>query len=107
MFLEELIGEIDSVVPRPLGYTPLPDPESGFAVDGLITLHELRELHSIALPQSLYYSTLAGFVLDKMGRIPSAGDYVDYEEWRFQVVEMKGNRIKELRIDPLKTASID
>lgn len=105
--LEELIGEIDSTFPRPVGYTPLPDPESGFVVDGLITLHELRELHSIALPQSLYYSTLAGFVLDKMGRIPSAGDYVDYDEWRFQVVEMDGNRVKELRIDPLKTASID
>ena len=105
--LEELIGEIESEFPRRLGYASLPDSERGFAVDGLITLHELRELHSIALPQSLYYSTLAGFVLDKMGRIPSAGDYVDYDEWRFQVVEMEGNRVKELRIDPLKTAPLD
>ena len=105
--LEELIGEIESEVPRRLGYASLPDLERGFAVDGLITLHELKELHSIALPQSLYYSTLAGFVLDKMGRIPSAGDYVDHDEWRFQVVEMEGNRVKELRIDPLKTAPLD
>jgi len=105
--LEELIGEIESEFPRRLGYSSLPDSERGFAVDGLITLHELRELHSIPLPQSLYYSTLAGFVLDKMGRIPSAGDYVDYDEWRFQVVEMEGNRVKELRIDPLKTAPLD
>ncbi len=105
--LEELIGEIESEFPRRLGYASLPDSERGFAVDGLITLHELRELHSIALPQSLYYSTLAGFVLDKMGRIPSAGDYVDFDEWRFQVVEMEGNRVKELRIDPLKTAPLD
>jgi magnesium and cobalt exporter, CNNM family len=105
--LEELIGEIESEIPLPLGYSPLPDSERGFAVDGLITLHELKELHSIVLPQSLYYSTLAGFVLDKMGRIPAAGDYVDYDKWRFQVVEMEGNRIKVLRIDPLKTASID
>lgn len=105
--LEELIGEIESQFPRRLGYASLPDSERGFAVDGLITLHELKELHSIALPQSLYYSTLAGFVLDKMGRIPSAGDYVDYDEWRFQVVEMEGNRVKELRIDPLKTAPLD
>jgi putative hemolysin len=105
--LEELIGEIESEFSRRLGYASLPDSERGFAVDGLITLHELRELHSIALPQSLYYSTLAGFVLDQMGRIPSAGDYVDYDEWRFQVVEMEGNRVKELRIDPLKTAPLD
>jgi putative hemolysin len=42
-----------------------------------------------------------------MGRIPSAGDYVDYDEWRFQVVDMEGNRVKELRIDPLKTAPLD
>lgn len=105
--LEELIGELNREVPRRLGYAPFPDSERGVVVDGLITLHELRELHSIALPQSLYYSTLAGFVLDKMGRIPSAGDYVDYDEWRFQVVEMEGNRIKELRIIPLKTTPVD
>jgi len=32
---------------------------------------------------------------------------VDYDEWRFQVVDMEGNRVKELRIDPLKTAPLD
>ncbi len=105
--LEELIGEIESDVPPRLGYATLPDYARGLVVDGLMTLHELKELHSIVLPQSLYYSTLAGFVLDKMGRIPSAGDYVDYNDWRFQVVEMEGNRIKALRIDPLKTEPLD
>jgi putative hemolysin len=100
--LEELIGEIEGSMLSTGESEPVPDPGKGFVVDGLITLHEFKELHSISLPQSLYYSTLAGFVLDKMGKIPSSGDYVDYETWRIEVLEMEGNRVKELKITPLK-----
>jgi putative hemolysin len=100
--LEELIGEIEGAIPTPDASTPVRSSPKGSVVDGLITLHELNELHSISLPQSLYYSTLAGFVLDKMGKIPVAGDSVEFETWRIEVLEMEGNRIKELRITPLK-----
>jgi magnesium and cobalt exporter, CNNM family len=105
--LEELIGEIEGAIPSSDGSTPIPDSRKGFVVDGLITLHELNELHSISLPQSLYYSTLAGFVLDKMGKIPASGEHVDYEGWRIEVLAMEGNRIKELKITPLKHMQSD
>jgi putative hemolysin len=105
--LEELIGEIEGAVDSSQEEEPVPDIRKGFVVDGLMTLHELNELHSISLPQSLYYSTLAGFVLDKMGKIPQAGEYVDHEGWRIEVLEMEGNRIKELKISPLKTTPFE
>lgn len=102
--LEELTGEIESGIPARLELGTYPVELRGFVVDGLITLHELKEHHSISLPQSLYYSTLAGFMLDKLGKIPSAGEYVDFDHWRFEVAEMERNRIKEVRVVPLKTA---
>ncbi|HMK37499.1 MAG TPA: transporter associated domain-containing protein, partial [Desulfomonilaceae bacterium] len=104
--LEELVGEIEGSMPSSVETKPIPDTTKGFVVDGLITLHELNELHSIPLPQSLYYSTLAGFVLDKMGKIPSPGDHIDYEGLRIKVLEMDGNRIKELKIAPLRTTPV-
>ncbi len=106
--LEELLGEMKGALSTLL----LEETENHSrtritVVDGLITLHELKEEYSISLPQSLYYSTLAGFVLDKLGKIPVAGDYVDYDEWRFEVAGMERNRIKELRIIPQKIVAED
>ncbi|MBI5249010.1 MAG: HlyC/CorC family transporter [Desulfomonile tiedjei] len=103
--LEELTGDIESGIPARLEIGAYAEKRGGFVVDGLVTLHELKEHHSISLPQSLYYSTLAGFILDKMGKIPSPGDRFDYDHWRFEVVQMVRNRIKEVRVIPLKTAT--
>lgn len=101
--LEELIGEIGPDEQLPMDFSPVPDNSKVFSVDGLITLHELKENHQIALPQSLYYSTLAGFVLDRMGKVPVTGEFADYDQWRFEVSEMERNRIKEVTIVPIKT----
>ncbi len=102
--LEELTGDIARVIHTKSEFGGPIEDHSGFVVDGLITLHELKEQHSISLPQSLYYSTLAGFLLDKMGKIPSPGEHVKYENWRFEITEMDRNRIKEVAVTPLKTA---
>ena len=34
------------------------------------------------------YETLAGFVLDRLGRIPKEGDAFVYDGWRIEVAEM-------------------
>ena len=97
--LEEFVGEIES--DRAIRASSLLDRAKTRGepfVDGTISLHELKEFFSIALPQSTDYSTLAGFLLREAGKIPAVGDYVDYRQWRFEVVEMKGNRVKTVRI---------
>ena len=45
------------------------------------------------------YETLAGFVLDRLGRIPDAGDRLDYEEWKLEVVAMDGHRVATVAIE--------
>lgn len=100
--LEEFLGEIESDVPfftTPPVQFAYRGPEP--VVEGTISLHELSELFSVSLPRSASYSTLAGFLLDKMGRIPNVGDSVEYEQWRFEVVGMAGNRIRKVRITTL------
>jgi CBS domain containing-hemolysin-like protein len=103
--LQELIGEMSEE--RTLPQDPVA-PTQAFAVDGVTTLHELKEAHGVSLPQSLYYSTLAGFIFDRMGKIPVTGDTIDFETWRFEISQMAVNRIKEVRIIPLKpSTSVD
>jgi putative hemolysin len=50
------------------------------------------------------YHTLAGFMLYQLAVIPRAGDRLDWEGWRFEVVDMDGNRIDRLLAAPLARA---
>jgi putative hemolysin len=42
------------------------------------------------------YNTVAGFILARARKIPKAGEYFDWEGWRFEVVDMDGRRIDKL-----------
>jgi putative hemolysin len=44
------------------------------------------------------YTTLAGFVLARLGRIPWVGDTVTAGDFTIQVVDMDGRRIDKLSI---------
>jgi putative hemolysin len=46
------------------------------------------------------YHTLAGFILYQLGYIPKAGEVLDWDGWRFEVVDMDGNRIDRLLVMP-------
>jgi putative hemolysin len=46
------------------------------------------------------FHTLAGFVIDKLRRIPSAGDRFDWEGARFEVVDMDGRRVDKVLVYP-------
>ena len=42
------------------------------------------------------YETLAGFFLSVSKAIPSTGDFIDFEGWRFEIVDMDGRRIDKV-----------
>ncbi|MFT3738866.1 MAG: hemolysin family protein [Breznakibacter sp.] len=47
------------------------------------------------------YSTVAGFVFNQLGKIPRIGDRFVYLGYRFEVVDVDGNRIDKLLISKL------
>jgi len=52
-------------------------------------------------PQGKNYA-LANPLIRSSGSIPTPGDSVDYEGWRFEVTEMDGNRIRKVRVIALE-----
>jgi putative hemolysin len=44
------------------------------------------------------YSTVAGFVLSHLNKIPSTGDKFDYLNWHFEIVDMDRNKIDKILI---------
>ena len=46
------------------------------------------------------YETIAGLILERLGRIPDEGDAVVVEDWRLTVTEMDRHRIAEVEVAP-------
>ena len=45
------------------------------------------------------FSTLGGFIMYKLNRIPKTGDKIDYESYRFEVVDMDGKRVDKVLVN--------
>ncbi len=95
--LEEIVGEVDDEYDEQVGLTAGVAP-GVFLLAGTLHPDEVEEACGFGVPEG-DYETVAGFVLDQLGRIPRAGDGFIYEGWQIQVGEMDGRRIASLRLE--------
>jgi putative hemolysin len=96
--LEELVGEIyDEFDPDSRDLQPQPD--GSVALPGRFPVHDLPDL-GISLPEGPY-ATVAGLILDRLGRIPAEGDAVKVDRWRLEVLKMERRAIVQVRVVPL------
>ena len=51
------------------------------------------------------YTTIAGFVLAQLGRLPSTADVFQWKDLRFEVVDMDGRRIDKLLVQRVPAAA--
>ncbi|MFC5463004.1 hemolysin family protein [Massilia niabensis] len=81
--------------------------DGSWLLDGGVALDRFRDLMgtSLSFPgeEAGAYHTLAGFMLYQLGYIPRAADVVSWEEYRFEVVDMDGNRIDRLLVTHVPT----
>lgn len=75
--------------------------DGSWLVDGRLSSEELREMLALdELPgeDDSGYTTAAGMVIARYGRIPHAGEHFDWKGWRIEVVDLDGARIDKLLI---------
>lgn len=82
--------------------------DGSWLVDGMLPIGELKELLNLEeLPgeDRGNFHTLGGFVITHLGHIPRSSDYFEWSVFRFEVVDMDGNRVDKVMIAPLKSNS--
>jgi Mg2+/Co2+ transporter CorB len=62
-------------------------------VQGSATLISLNEKLPRALPENDTYVTLAGMLIDIVGRIPNVGESIEHDEYVFTVIKRIKNQI--------------
>ena len=76
---------------------PLVEREDGsWLVSGAASADLLEDRLGVNMPQDRDYSTVAGFALSVLKRIPQTGETFSYDGWKFEVVDMDGRKIDKL-----------
>jgi putative hemolysin len=70
--------------------------DGSWLLSGHLPADEMADHLNLTLPQQRDYQTLAGFLLAQLQRMPSVGDIVDAQGWRFEVVDIDGHRIDKV-----------
>ncbi len=101
--LEAIIGDLPKIYQE--NNTPIRQREDGsWLLDGVILVEDFKELLNIKeLPGENRgnYHTLGGFMITKLGKIPVPTEYFEWQGFRFEVMDMKGNRVNKVLITPL------
>ncbi len=98
--LEQIVGEIQDEYDQEEAAIKKVS-EHVLVVDAALNLRELADDYDLVLPRGEGYETLAGFVLDSLGKIPKGGESFSYEGRIYTVVDMDGLRVAKVKIEKL------
>ena len=79
--------------------------DGSWLVDGMLTIDnflELFDLEELPEEQRGSYNTMGGFVITHLGKIPTAADYFQWRGFRFEVMDMDGNRVDKVLVMPIE-----
>ncbi|MBW4504741.1 MAG: hemolysin family protein [Scytonema hyalinum WJT4-NPBG1] len=82
--------------------------DGSWLLDGMLSVDEFFELFDIeelSAEDRGSYQTLGGFVITHLGRIPSAADHFEWQDMRFEVMDMDGNRVDKVLVVPHEVKS--
>ncbi|MFY8119605.1 MAG: hemolysin family protein [Roseateles sp.] len=80
--------------------------DGSFLADGVTPIPDVqRALEIEAWPHAGQYDTLAGFLMVMLRRIPRRTDQVQWEGWRFEVVDVDSHRVDQVMITRVQPGS--
>ena len=94
--LEVIVGDVDEEGMSPDRPLVAVDQDT-FLIDAGVGIAEINDQLDLNLPEGPY-QTLAGFILDRLGRIPQVGDGVEFQDWQLTVQVMDRVKIEEIEV---------
>ena len=79
--------------------------DGSWLLDGLIPVPELKdrlEIRELPEEDRGRYNTLAGMVMLLLGRLPRTTDVVEWDGWRFEVVDLDGKRVDKVLVSRIE-----
>ena len=94
--LEEIVGEINDEFD--VGEAEIVQVGDGeYLVEARVGIEQINELLDVFV-EADGFDTLGGFVYQRLGRMPSSGEKVEYDGLDIEVISIIGRRLKRLRV---------
>ena len=106
--LEAITGEFKTEEPEDSWAVQRED--GSWLLDGLIPVPEMKDrllMKSVPEEDKGRYNTLSGMMMLLLGRVPQTGDAADWEQWRFEIVDLDGRRIDKVLATRRLEAALD
>ncbi|MFD9613386.1 hemolysin family protein [Streptomyces sp. NPDC059083] len=100
---EELVGDIADETDKVVALAA-PD-GAGWRVDAGRRLDEIEDATGIALPEEDDYDTVAGLIIDRLGRFPTIGDRLTVDDVRIEVLSLDRHVPERVRIERVGSAA--
>jgi putative hemolysin len=101
--LEGIVGEVPSAEEiRGEDLSAVRRADGSWLLDGMIAVDEMRYLLGIKAEPADddLYNTLGGFVMARLGHIPTTGERFEWEDLSFEVMDMDGHRVDRVLVTP-------
>lgn len=95
--LEELVGEIQDEYDFAERGIETVGPDQ-YLIPGTLRIDEAVEHLGLRLPEG-EYETVAGWLMDRLGRIPKRRDTVNHDGWRLRVRTMQRRRVVQVLVE--------
>ena len=93
--LEEIVGEIaDEHEPR---LDVFREPDGSYILNGNVDLGRLEDVFGFR-PDHVESTTVGGLISETVGRIPRAGEVIEQEGLRFEILDSTDRRIERVRV---------
>lgn len=96
--IEEIVGEIEDEYGESRA-NPEQTEQNRWQIDGAMSLHDFEATVGIALPSDHRYTTVGGYLIAQLGRLPYASDQHQTEDLRFTIQKMERRRIAQITVE--------
>ena len=96
--IEQIVGEIDDEFDVEDDQNIRRDAEKQFTVRGMTRIDEFNEYFGAQLPEGAGVDTIAGLLMQHLGRLPRRGESVNIDGFEFRVLRADRRRVDALRV---------
>ncbi|MCZ2127079.1 MAG: hemolysin family protein [Anaerolineales bacterium] len=92
--LEEIVGVMEGDEPQATQRQ-----DGSWLLDGMLEMDEFKKIFALdELPHESEYETLSGFVMTSLGKLPQTADHFEWNNLRFEVMDMDGRRVDKVLV---------
>ncbi|HVG39769.1 MAG TPA: hemolysin family protein [Pyrinomonadaceae bacterium] len=97
--LEEIVGDINDEYDEE-SRAQITEENGSYILDGMLAVRDANRHLNLKLPEEAGYTTLAGFLLSKAGRLLRPGEAVEHDGALFTIERVDHRRIRRIRLKP-------